>query len=132
MGVLRGLGECLNEGVMSHTRQDKTKDGARVRGKISQLTLVFFIPVIRLFFDGAICLGWCDILKVMAIHTDGHTTKRGLRNQPYLSYLISLFLHIILDYLKAQILRGSEYLISLFLHIILGYIKAQIQGDQNT
>ena len=35
MGVLRGLGECLNEGVMSHTRQDESEDGAQVRGEIS-------------------------------------------------------------------------------------------------
>ena len=40
---------------------------------------------------------------------DAHTTKRGLETHPtFPTYLISLFLHIILDYLKAQILRGSE------------------------
>ena len=42
--------------------------------------------------------------------TDTHTTKWGLETHPtFPTYLISLFLHIILDYLKAQILRGSEW-----------------------
>ena len=41
--------------------------------------------------------------------TDTHTTKWGLETHPtFPTYLISSLLNIIFDYLKAQILRGSE------------------------
>ena len=43
-------------------------------------------------------------------HAQTEMTKRGLETHPtFPPYLISLFLSIILDYLKAQILRGSEF-----------------------
>ena len=78
------------KGVMSHTTQDETEDGARIRGEISYSCDPFF-------FDGAICLGWCDILKVIATqthtHTDTHTDdKTRSRNPPYLSSLPDLLI----------------------------------------
>ena len=62
--------------------------------------------MVQSVLDGVI--SW-KLLQDARTHTQ--TTKRGLETHPtFPTYLISLFLNIILDYLKAQILRGSEYL----------------------
>ena len=67
---------------------------------------------------------------------DTHTTKRGLETHPtFPPYLISLFLNIILDYLKAQILRGSEqaifYVLSLDYSILLApFVSNSVVGSE--
>ena len=113
MGVLGNLGERSNKGgdVTYYSEWNRrwcsSKGGDFIdwHGYFYSCNPAFFCMV-QSILDGV-------ILNAIAIHPDtrthGHTTKQCLRNPPCLSYLVSLSLHIILDYLKAQILRGSEW-----------------------